>query len=186
MSDGQRFVLQWTVATSVAIAFSTRNPLISPFLIGIAQWLVLRRYSLSRSWLWIVATAIGNSVAMAVATFSIFAVALIGRDFNVDGMALFLLVVVLVFVAVRSGFQCGVLARYSPRHLKWVPVSTAATFLGCSISVALVYVFYLFDPDFYVFGAADVLPLSMIWALGGAVTGLIEGRSLLSILSHRI
>ncbi|MEL7069386.1 MAG: hypothetical protein AAGN15_12130 [Cyanobacteria bacterium J06581_3] len=181
--DSRRFVLQWTVATSVAIALSTRNPLLSPWLVGIAQWLVLRRYHLSRSWLWIAATAIGNSVAIIVAVFSIFSVALIGRDFNVDGIALFLFACVVVAIAIRSSLQCWILSRYSPRYPKWIAASTAATVLGCSISVALIYIFYHSDPDLHTFRAVDALPLFLIWGLGGAIIGLMEGRSLNRILN---
>lgn len=168
LAISESFLLRWTLANlagwvigGYCAAWTLRSPLIclngalAAAIIGLAQWLVLRRdYGLPARW--VLFTVIGGALGVLPAFFLVITL--------IFGIGVFAVLAGLVSGAIIGGMQ-WLLLRSCPRAEWWIAASSAGGGLGALFSVTPII---------------GGLPLGLL--LGGALYGYITGRTLERLL----
>ena len=113
-----------------------------PFLLGILQWLILRRY-LPRTWPWAIISILCNCGIALVAVAFLFVISVYYREGDRSGFALFGLAIIIAITVIRSGLQCWVLSRYSRKYFQWFVAGIVATLVGYGVIFGLWWIFEL-------------------------------------------
>jgi hypothetical protein len=155
-------------------------------LVGMAQWVALRRQIRRAGWWAPITTlgwATGGAIAGALSGAIGGAVTTVGGDQGVTGFLLAVAVGILAIGFLPSVAQWLILRRQAREASWWILVSGASGLLGFSIGFALVRlglaeVIHLFRPEDF--------PSAQSWSLAGliagALYGVLSGRLLVRLL----
>ena len=175
--------LAWTLATAVGmligflLAIPLVNlldlewariivPLVAGFLIGLAQWAVLRNYVVDTTD-WILAAGTSWAVGYALGLFLINSLA----DTGIGGLVGYILFGVIVAIV-----QWPILRREIPQVLPWILANVIGWTLGFYLSQVSLG-FFFNDP-----AIAPLASTSVISAISGLVAGAVTGLALVWIV----
>jgi hypothetical protein len=151
--------------------------------LGTAQWPIIRRY-FSRSWLWIVASALGMAVGLTVGVTLVEQVgrALIGGPVNFRMLGVAGRSLSFGVIGVLGGGSLGlaqwlVLRRHAPGSKAWIRIN--AWSLGAGLACGSVLA------DAFLLRAGTLASTAVLLVLGSSIAGAFTARALAQIVAER-